>query len=539
MGIGSSLTTIEMFEFNDGEFKKLEVYELPFSFRGCVLNKRFAVNATQERSSTLEIIDFDERCHVIDRFETFYPVFDFLVQDGSVYVIYTSNYDIIAKVTFTHEGIPMFINEFPLKHINVFFLDRTPENNRFITACRGEICLCSVDEDGAVCYSSDPREYHISWGSRIEFAQVMGVIVPDPSAYEHFPDVYSEVWDFISLNGENYCSEYNEDSGSTIFYQLSKRMISCLFVLSSSFRNFTDEERSYAKFPVILDVLGNSATLLNPSPDLFGNDNVLVSVRRFYDLGSHEWRLGFVSNSKGVFYMYVGCDQINSFYNSQNNSEPLDVFFYNNHYISYFRDRDGGAVYLNNKKIGEHARFPKLVGNTVWYISSESTLTMHVLDQETSEIVITNEFEFDEIIHELIENPYCENQCYIRSFDECFIVNYTEENDTFKVLMIDNDKDYVPCFIDSGVIVCSDRVIYFSQGIYALREIPVNDGGLHSPRPGIAVSYKCEDDYKVKCSYYELIGETHSFSVTIQDIDIIKFLSQCNITQTFTSFGKF
>ncbi|KAL0230327.1 hypothetical protein PCE1_003888 [Barthelona sp. PCE] len=386
-----------------------------------LLNRRFLISREEERAfeTSLRIADLENEGRTVFSLQMEFCNYHYIVQDGIAYIVaFRSNRCVYNRMfAFTADGSPTVVDDHPLKHIQVRGIDRTPCDNHFLIEQNGEYFTCSV-ENGEKKSVPLPFELPVH-NYYIEFAYIEGIAIP--RTIDHIlPCVICDKWDFVSLNGDVHCSEYKEESGVTNFYPMGVKDVSYAFIVDKSMSPFS------VKFPIIFNTFHNSITLLQSSPEY--RDHVLHDSRRIYDAETKKWNIGFITTDLHSCHMYVGNRRVSSF-EKPRAVQYSNISFSNHHFAASWAAENVAYVLVNDDELfsSTNVRELKVVGDYIWYLSN-GTLTVHVLDRESGGVIRTMRHIFEGRCDDLMENPYCGEECLVLNGKQTFFIRCSTEN---------------------------------------------------------------------------------------------------------------
>ncbi|KAL0229708.1 hypothetical protein PCE1_003276 [Barthelona sp. PCE] len=316
---GVSRSRVEFFEFRGGEFIFLEHRDLMFYFQGFMLNRRFLVN--EKRSfdgKILEILDLTQEinavcCHINDDVQRF----RYIEQSGLVCVIGVprrGNYKCLCVISLV-ESQPIVIGGHPLLDIGIIALDLTPGAQHCIVEREGKPWACVVgDELTYLPFADDAYLSFMNDFSSKEFVRILGSVVLCPMNYKFCFDVYCDQWNFVLLENVIYCTEFDANSGQSIFYQMRKQTTRCMFCFGLDLIPLSEKlmNQNFFTFPIVGNFYKNSVTLLSPSDDF--KNHTLQGMHRFYDLEeekhSYSW---FTEDDDRTCRLYIDDRLVASF----------------------------------------------------------------------------------------------------------------------------------------------------------------------------------------------------------------------------------
>ncbi|KAL0234342.1 hypothetical protein PCE1_001378 [Barthelona sp. PCE] len=514
---------IELFELNyEGYFIFLERYHLPFHFSGYLLNEKFilATFKVDNVITSIEIRNLENIsevvCSRVFSEEDSICYVDYLVQNDIAYLIYVhfrsskTNFK-LEKIAFKNHT-PYFVQNHPLKDTKVYALDRTPGNNSFITYKNGKSY-----NNGKICS-------HMDAGDQI--AYVFDVLVRN-----------AKRWNFVLLNGEVYITSYDAKTGHSAFKAIKKSCKNYMFILNDIIP-FVQLETSrfydFERLPVFFDVLNNSMTFLKPSTT---NNSYFYDKYRFYDDTAQEWCTGFVTEEKNGFMMYAESEVL-SFQKPENNVH-YKISFNKLHYAAVYTWKGQTHCLINGWMfVKDSIHDLCIVGNSLWFVSNNTVLIMFKFDR--SGIVIKAKEQIFSKKIRVVHNPYCEHECWVFSNNDCFFVRYEPDTDCFKFLK-DNFKQGIPCFIDQSMIFCKDRVYEFDNNeVIGRWSMPNIKSNIYSPKPGVFVDFSVKkEELIMEFSIYSFDYYDYCFKEEKRVVSAVEFLSSCEISSIFSSFGHF
>ncbi|KAL0239242.1 hypothetical protein PCE1_004933 [Barthelona sp. PCE] len=510
---------LELFKFFEGSFVFFKRLELSFFFSGCLIDRLYLVNRKriEYMNSQIEIYNIDTEDSVFsDNFEV--NQINCIVQDGIVYVIGVNmySYKAVALVSFTKDDIPFLSKTF----FDIVALDWTPGNNRFI-----------LNNDRTVIC-----ERLLNLQNCSEVAKVFGVYIPRPSFKDQFHDVFCRCWNFISLDKEIYCTEYNEYSGDTIFYRICRRdVINCLFVLSNCTDIFSHVRypMSLKRVPVLFNWFNQSIILLKPST-VFDNE-AFIATTKFYDITAQKWSICFIIEATDEFKLYVNNETpIFHFPNRIFKHISLNL----NHIAVIYSTFGDSCAVINRNFVVENVQKVEIVGDRAWLIENNSVLKMLMLHHETGHVTNSVEHILLWCVQQMIVNPYCQDECVITCSTGSLYVRFNPVSDSLDCVEIKCCG--VVCFIDEGMLLSGYKAYRFCNEIEEW-VIPSTfvEGKRFSPEPGVVAECRYIKGFQGTLRTLTFCNHTCSFSVTERNLDVVNFLSKCDVSFTFSSFGKF
>ncbi|KAL0233776.1 hypothetical protein PCE1_002282 [Barthelona sp. PCE] len=531
-------TLIELYLFEEGDFKFIADYEVPFSFNGCLLDERWLLTGKYTFQSTeITLITYDLKENIVVASETFILGWfhKYFVHEGVAYLISGKNSRIVKMVSWAN-GKPSLVDPVH-KDLNIVALDMTPGDSRFIIEHSDKAATFSLNEDGEL--SSIPLDFLLpDLKGEEEIARILDVVVPRLSYRGQFLNVYCEHWDFVTLGNDVFCTVYDARSGETTFCPLFRRDFDCIFVLGNVPMRLSYDRRSRTlmEYPLLFDLVGNSIKLLIPSSEGFKGD-VLRNGKRFYDLDVQEWRVGYVTQNDREVRIYIG-DSEQSFI-LRKGIKNYDVLFNNRHYVAIFERRGQKTISINGEIAQVQAtRCPKVVGNRIWYIKDRNILTMLELEAITGELIDSKELSFEGQWWCLYTNPYCAEEC-VMAGSTTFIVRYSANEGILRCFEISSIK-YSVCFVDQGYLSYGGKVYKFGcDSITDMFDLDMYSDYTYSPERGIGFNYTQLDGNKVKIHTFKIKDDGTGVIVFTQILDLVEFLSQCEISSLFSSFDQF
>ncbi|KAL0234632.1 hypothetical protein PCE1_001668 [Barthelona sp. PCE] len=523
---------LELFEFCEGEFTFVRHVILPFKIHGVMLNGRFFVGIVREEDSWAHIIwDLDQE-RIVMRPSIDCTNIQYVSHDGVAYVIHGADRAVKTFMVDEGEEIPVHC---VLQNYSVYAMDHTPGCTRFITAENDTLFSCRIDKNSELIRT--PFNGNVEKGDII--ARVLDVIVPQPTIRSRFPDVVCEHWNFVCIDDEVYCSEYDGATGVTNFYRMDKHDVQCMFMLDEYSTPLSEiRAASFRDFPVHLDMYNNSAALIHCSPDSCFEGHVFHSMCRFYSSDTKKWDIAFATETKHSCYIYNDDGSI-----AATIDKPLDdtycaeISFCGNSGAIFIRnDDDETILVLNGSRITckDRVKYLRIVGNYVWYMDG-GHLVMHILNA-AGEVVKTVE-KWMGNIKRLVANPYCPQECCA----QCYIVRYDEQDEDLKCYEFDYYRRSVnPCFIDTGILAYGNKVFEFdTSGIKKQRGVQLVNCYLQSPKPGVLVGYMNLKDFQVNKSILVFESSETELCVKTDTVSILEFLGDCDISTIFSSFAGF
>ncbi|KAL0230660.1 hypothetical protein PCE1_004217 [Barthelona sp. PCE] len=531
------LQRIELYEFIDGEFVFIKFFEFP-NGEGCMLDRKIFLSERTGNHSrkALDIIDLEQNSRV--HYERFVRVqkFQYLTQNDITYMIitYINGTKHIKMFEFTDLGVPYLVDNHPLRGIKIFAIDRTPNDNRFIITHENEIFTCAIE--GGMLVTKYFTDISPEWKFFEEFSRISNVIIPLPSEYKRLMNVYCFQKDFVLIDGNIYCTEYDHTTGRTNFFQMYKRELNCWFYLDSSVvSSFVRDYRSYKELPIIFDWLDNSVILLCPSKTGF-KDHVLHSIHKFYESDTEHWINGYVIEEDCILRLHINETELASF-------EKPDcvlkycVLFDNQFFIAYCTVKPRKESFFLTKYEVIPVGFihsMKMVDNVVWFVRNRCILSTMVFCQESGLLIGYEEFVVQESIIELVHNPYSHDQCFLVGEQQCYLVH--KKKNAFSIFCIERKKKFSACFIDRGLVIYGDMVYELtSEGIKSVREIPFVEGKLECVKPRLALRFTHLKQFQVQMCILSFDGNIFRSEI----INVADFLAQCKVSATFSAFESF
>ncbi|KAL0230127.1 hypothetical protein PCE1_003689 [Barthelona sp. PCE] len=525
---------IELFEFNNGEFNFLKQVKLTFHFSyGVLLNERFLVHENSvDFDLFLEIIDLDTNKLVYSEGDIFSD-FQYISQDNIVYL--RREMIGISMFSFTDDGLPFLTDDHPLHSLNAIALDRTPGDSHFIFKENNDLFTCTV-VDGV--QTKRALSYDLPKNCS-EIVRVLGTVVPSSSDALRFTDVYCKAWDFVLLNNEICCIEYEEESGRTGFFELSKRCVNCFTVLGSLPLSlfFSSKIRRLNVVPIVFNYIDESVILLHTSKEC--NDE-LQKAYKYFNSETRKWEIGYLTSSLNQFDFHTTSNSDSNIIASYEIPECVDYYgisFNNRHFsLSYTHVEEGERTNIVNgyEILGDVERLT-IVGDSLWYVFNGSCLVRTALDYETGEIIEKKHFVFERRVSKLVCNPYCSNECVVQLGRTSHVMRYSEELKQLK--RVDIECGGKLRFIEKGILLADNIAFLFNNGVDTL-VVPSLYRVLYSPKPYVAIAATEINKTQLKINVLTFDMKNCSFSLDENIIDLIEFLSQCNVSQSF-SFGTF
>ncbi|KAL0238721.1 hypothetical protein PCE1_004413 [Barthelona sp. PCE] len=536
----NSTTMMEIFEFKKGEFLFLFQFNLPFRFRGYMLNRKFMIK-TEKLNNQCRIEIFN-----VENFLICSCTFDcektlrFIPQNNIVCAVSndTHSFKINAVISFEEE-IPVFDDNHPLKGVDdICVLDITLGANKFIYRINNELFKYPIDHTNTIISTPFDSPFpNIMDGS--EIIRVFDAVRMNNYSYNRYANGFLKEWsNFTLLDNEIYTTEYDHQSGITNFYKMHRLDVMYMFTISSKTVQISQTQyfNSLFRFPIILDLFNNSVTLLHPS-SAFENQ-VLRKISTFYDCNDGKWKNAFFIDEDNYCKFYINNSYSNSFLRP-NEMTSYDPLFNNNHFASVHTNGKEHHIYCNNQYVeGTDFHHIKLVNNIIWSVIGEDNLTTHVLDQESGRIVASNTYVLNGVVNTLVVNPYYQQECFIQyNTDKNFHNNLFSTKDTiFCVIVCLNEDlysfievDYVEgakaCFIDQGLLVYGEKIYRFDDNqIKNIWNCNIQ-GELYSPRPGIAVGLTDLKDFNVEMCVTRF--NDGNLNETFEIVNVLDFLSKC------------
>ncbi|KAL0230846.1 hypothetical protein PCE1_003223 [Barthelona sp. PCE] len=483
-------TRVELFEFNDGQFSSIGVHVFPYYFRGFLLNRRYLVREKfKHHNISLDFLVLEgdtctlEYSYTFASSLTYAPLkwWTYLVQYGNVYMVccHEFHYRIIGKITISDEGVPTVFEEFPLRQMHIFTLDRTPGDNCFIFESNGELCTSNSDDYE---FQLIPIDFDLPFNNtfdHIEYAYVLNTFVHS-NEDKPFPMCKCELWDFILLEPT----------------QLSRNA------------------ESLEKHPVILDLYANTIALTHVSSDQ--NDE--------------------------SFFCYSNNDEVARIEKPTNARKLTNISFNRHHCIASFAVEGGSEFFVNGTLTGgdfDLLRYPSLVGHNVWLLENNYKIVLLLLSTEESSVV-SKFYNHYERIKQLTCNSYCQNECFIRGTSEAQIILFDTDTQTFKTFSVEFCGKSFPLFIDQGIVLYGERAYVFnSSGIQRVFDVSFFRKSLQSPRRGVAVHYSRLNNMKLSVGILTYDDCECDFRVESKTVEIYDFLSSCNVTCVFSFFDHY
>ncbi|KAL0230870.1 hypothetical protein PCE1_003247 [Barthelona sp. PCE] len=539
--ISRTNSLLELFEFHNNEFTYLKNYELPFHFdHGRMLDRRFLLYKSKKRKRKvhLNMYDLDQNCE--NSLVIAGRNLKFVVQSSVVFVCayHMNGNRAVAMFSFTDEGEPLFVDHHPfLDELSaVEILDRTPGDNQLISIKGGEAISHRLVDNKFVTV---PFPYVLPKGrNKMDIVRIFDSVVPLLYSNEWFPSVYSPYNNFVLLNGKVFCTEHDKQSGLTVFYQMNRRDVNCLFVLGIDAVPYwySPTIRSLSKCPVIFSFMHNYITLLHPTNE-FKHYN-LHSAYRLYDSTTQQWRIGYVTETEQNVCCTIDDEQVCCF-DKVENAVYNDIVFNRSHYVASYCDIDEEYnIQINDSNFEVMVDFLSLVDNYVWYIGNGNILTVHVLSDD-GEIISTKEHTCDDYVWGMVPNFYCPFECCFVCGRKIFYVCC--EDDTLRLVEIHmrmlNDGY---CFIDRGLLVTNYQIFKCNaedMTVESESKVTYIEGELYSPEKGVAAGfYKRIDAFQLKIPTLTF-SEDNECCMEERTIDIEEFLADCSV-YSFSSYGS-
>ncbi|KAL0232204.1 hypothetical protein PCE1_002546 [Barthelona sp. PCE] len=535
--IGNDMFRIDIFKYIDKLFEFVANHDFPLKREWeyiRLLTARFWI----ERSS---LIVFDlENSVEIDDFKLYNNVLrmKFIVQNGIPFMYHFSEpgTTVIRRIMFDEEGIPRVDSD--ILSINVFAIDNTPGDSHFIVEQHGQQCTFIVD-DGKVV--TTPIRFVIPCLEKNEFLRISGAVLALDRLAET-PNVECELSNFVILDDEMHCSVYNNSTGSTMFFPMYISNMSCLFFLDRSSRFcFSDNPSNFIStnhlksLPIYFDFFNNLLTFFNPVEDQY--NLTLCNRGMFYDLCNEKWQMYCLVENNHQCHVFINNTKAHTF--SRNDSRY--EFSCNNHHCASLLNNN--EVHINNVQFsGESIH---LVGNYLW-IYKNRTLTIVCLDQKTSEVKTSSSHTFNRKIEVIVKNPYCPSIIFVGlSRRGRFCVRYDEESNELSILEdlpVEADRWCGEAiFIDKNLLLYNTRLFKLNKsGIENFWDLPIYSSNWfkYSPEIGFLMMHAGKWDnfslpvYILACPDDEIIVEQ-------RQINVIEFISTCNMASTISCFGAF
>ncbi|KAL0237627.1 hypothetical protein PCE1_001021 [Barthelona sp. PCE] len=542
--ISDARSVIELFEFINGEFVFIDRHELNLQHKkGCMLTERFLVNQKKigRNQSSIDIFDLGNDNKLVFYVDYDYVLFKYFVHQDLPYLMVMGDPHSVIWMevfSFTDEGVPFLTDDHALVGIRYFALNVTPGKSHIILQHGKKIHTVSAEEGNNISTTTLDYKCPKFSSHHKEIAHVLNVCVPHPSAQKYDSDVLCEEWDFVSLEGDIYCTEYDQKSGSTRFFQMCKHLVKCMFILEDdSLRLFTgiiDSVERLKKYPIIPNLFDGSVILLKNSGSF--HKHRIHKVHRFYSIGDQKWHIGFLTIYKTNCFFYVDNEQVAKF-RLRRNAEIDAISASDIHYsVSYER---GYSVDVNANALDANLiENLRLVGNYAWYMENRHALTLLMLSEETGEITRKMQHSFDGSAT-VSANPYCPYECIVFQFNSAMVVRCDpdKDEDAFCFHEIKFEPEAYHCFLDEGLLVYHDKVYEFnSLAIINDRNVPVFRGNLISPKNGVAMWMTPVEKFNVEI--YTLTVSDDECDISSESLNVIDFLTECEIT-SFSSFQLF
>ncbi|KAL0230452.1 hypothetical protein PCE1_004012 [Barthelona sp. PCE] len=544
LGLSEGKTMIEIFEFVKGDFVFKKHFEIPFLAEVKLLNRQLMV----VKSNTDKSVDVDDKeCNfileVISLEEAFTNIFCslvketvyFSVQNNKVHVVYelcNGFKDVIIDI----EGatVSFEVNNLPLR-IHAF--DMTPGDHRFIVKHDNCFCSCSF-ESGQILFS--PLNYQVPKFRKVtKIARVQDTVILAPDSRVSSVELKCLLWNFVLLNGEIFCSEYNAENGRTEFFPVLKRQFDCFFTTKCSF-GFANVSNlvTLKNFPIFFDFFNNSIKVIKQSIDLKSKRHLNTQV--FYNNVVEKWQYGSVWQNFEKCIVYI--DGVEHFsFNKPNKGMDCYVIFNNYHFVSMYRWRKSKSMYINKAHFRRGCLDSvQVVGNRVWFCSGmKRNINVVLLSEVGGDVISHTSYCFGNNLKalEVITNPQCQDEVFVRLMNgnsnvevDIAVIKYSIAENSLCVIEIELPlrKGATACFVDESVFVYSDLLCFCSCTTNIPLDIPQKYSHCYCPITGVALFYSDVTDLLLELCIITFYDNYSRFNVEFRCVDIAEFLSQCS-----------
>ncbi|KAL0238867.1 hypothetical protein PCE1_004558 [Barthelona sp. PCE] len=524
------MTRIEQFLFKEGEFKYFKSVVLPIAIDdGFLLNERFVVSIEHEifdGETIMEIYDLVQDNILVYRKRWSFAKVQYIAIDGVAFMISNT----VRKFAFTDEGTPFVVDV--LNNIRLIGLDCTPDDNHFIISQCNELFTCSVCNGELV---KNPFVVYLPKSHiKTDISRIFDVIIQSSSEYDHHNSVYCESWNFLMLNDEVFCTEYDAATGCSTFFKLYRNDVDCMFVLQNRFISLNERRYNFSNFPITLDLFSNSITLLVPSKLNF-EGHILRCTDRFYDINTQKWCSNYVTECNDYCYLYSNEKKVAEFKKPEE-FEIRYISFNNFHFVALNECEQNFGVIINDLFLcRENVRCLRVAGDSVWFIRDDRVVELHVLNGST--IFKSKEINIGAYVDRFLVNPYCPEECFIDCDRQSFFLRFNYELNDFALFQVKGRCS--PCFLDRSLLLVNGKIIMFgTNDVDSVTDVSFIKGALFSPMTRVVIGFTDFECYKVKMHIMRVDVE-HNYVVETRNIEFFEFLSNCNISSKFTSFNCF
>ncbi|KAL0230623.1 hypothetical protein PCE1_004180 [Barthelona sp. PCE] len=549
--INSETIKIELFQFMERNFILVENFIVPrsesYSSEGVMINSRLWMRICFGDSIDLVDLKQDQKTvlsmplpQVTSRSSTY----SFFVQDEVAYLVDWAEKKILQYLLII-DNLPFLIKKHPLKDVIFFAIDRTPGDNRFIIEQNGHYCYCKVEDDNVIYYNVTAsvlqacnKRYRNSFLSNftLEIVRVYGSTVINPDQVTHYGEIFCENWNFVSIAGELFCTEYDSFTGSSTFYPVFKHQVKGLFAVHSKLIGncaFTP--------PIHFDFYNGTCTMLISS--LLFENCTLMDYRREYDIRKKKWcNLYLVVEDFKTYNMYT--DDLDLLF--QLECYPCDDIMFNKDHLLYTNNL---STYINARRLNDVDN-AIISGNFLWY-SNYQTINILFLCKETGCLKFCSHT-LEGRIESLTVNPFANEEIFVETvrIGIClpFFFRYKVEDNKLIIcrdMEVFTEYNVRKCFIDKSVFIYKNIIHAFKTSnvdTIISQTLELELGSLntknvcrcHSPAPGVFVMQYSLDAFNVRMHIYTF--DNFEIEHEQRDINIIEFLMTSEIT-TFEAFS--